>query len=171
MKTIQLEHKEVKNQLKKFPIRVVCDDINSAENVGMIFRISEAMGVEHIYLCGDTICPPNKKLMRTARSTEKALPYSYLENAESAIQELKEKKHTIVALEITNTSKEISQINFAELPGIAIVIGNESKGISEELLNISDLSAEIKMFGINSSMNVVNALSIALYEVTRQMRT
>lgn len=169
MKTVQLDHKEVKNNLRKFPIRVVCDDINSAENVGMIFRISEAMGVEHIYLCGHTVCPPNKKLLRTARSTEKVMAYSYHENAKTAIDDLKQREYTVISLEITNTSKEIGAIDFSEFSGYAIIVGNENKGVSEELLKISALTAQIRMFGQNSSINVVNALSIALYELTKQV--
>lgn len=169
MKIIQLEHQEINNKTKKIPVIVICDDIKSAENVGMAFRISEAMGVEQVFLCGETICPPNKKLLRTSRSTEKYVKYSYIEKVPELIPELKKADYAIVALEITNKSTQLSKIDFAKLQKVALVIGNERNGISPEVLELVDDSAEITMFGKNSSMNVINALSIALYEITRQL--
>ncbi len=169
MKTVQLEHKEIRNKDKIFPVCVICDDISSAENVGMVFRTSEAMGVESLYLCGETITPPNRKLLRTSRSTEKSVNYSYVNNVVELIFDLKNQGFTIVSIELTNNSIELGKVEFRKFTKIALVIGNERNGVSAEVLEQSDLSAEIIMYGKNSSMNVVNALSIVLYEITQQL--
>lgn len=169
MSNIQLEHEQISNREHKFPVSVICDNIAYAENVGMIFRVSEAMGVYQLFLCGQTPDPQNRKVQKTARSTEKYVNYECHENTAELITSLKEKDYTIVALEITNISCEIKNIKFNNYSKIALVIGNEKNGISEEVLKNADLSGEINMFGKNSSMNVVNALSIALYEITRQL--
>jgi tRNA G18 (ribose-2'-O)-methylase SpoU len=165
----QLEHEEVQNTQRKFPVRVICNDITSAENVGMIFRISEAMGVEQIHLCGSTPTTENKKLLRTSRSTEKNVGHSHVEDISALLEKLKGEGFTIASLEITNKSRELSSIDFKPMHKIAIVVGNEQYGVQHEVLNKSDLTVEIKMYGKNTSINVVNSLSIMLYEVTRQL--
>lgn len=168
MPTRQLEHQEIHNEERQFPICVICDNITSAENVGMIFRTSEAMGVEHIYLCGDTPGPEHKKVLKTSRSTEKNVNHSKHTSTLEAVLELKNKGYTIAALELTNDSQTLSSVDFTKWEKIAIILGNEQHGVDHEVLNAADLSMAIKMFGKNTSINVVNSLSIALYEVTRQ---
>lgn len=169
MSVQQLNHSEIENERRVFPVSVVCDNINSAENVGMVFRISEAMGVEHLYLCGSTTAPPNKKLLRTSRSTEKYVPYTISESCSTVLEDLKNKGYTIVSLEITNESAELCKTNFNGMEKLALIIGNEKHGVEKDILSESDLCVEIKMFGNNTSVNVVNSLSIALYEITKQM--
>ena len=170
MQTRQLEHHEIKNQEQKFPLVVVCNDITSAENVGMIFRISEAMGVEAIYLCGDTPGPEHKKVKKTSRSTEKYIDHRSVEDITKLMQELKTKGYTNVALEVTNNSTPLNKTDFTQWEKIALIIGNEQHGVDDEVLKAVDASVEIPMYGKNTSINVVNSLSIGLYEVTRQLR-
>lgn len=169
MPTRQLEHIEIENEEQKFPIVVICDNITSAENVGMIFRISEAMGVEHIYLCGDTLSPAHKKVQKTSRSTEKNVIYSSKKSTLKTVQELQNDGYKTVALEITNDCKLLGEADFKSLGKIALVLGNEQHGVDHDVLNTVDLSVAIKMFGKNTSINVVNSLSIALYEITKQL--
>ncbi len=168
MPTRQLEHHEVHNNHKTFPIVVLCHDINSPENIGMTFRISEAMGVEKIYLSGNTPTPENKKVQKTSRSTEKYIPYSYQSNVIPLLQKLKDEGYTLIALEVTNDSKVLSSVDFCMYKKIALIPGNEQNGVSPEILELIDLSVEIPMYGKNTSINVVNATSIALYEITKQ---
>lgn len=169
MATLQLEHNEIHNEERKFPIAVVCDNITSAENVGMIFRISEAMGVEHIYLCGDTLGPDHKKVLKTSRSTEKYVNHTSSASTLASVLELKAQGYNIVALEVTNDSLILNEADLSPFAKIALVIGNEQHGVDAEILKAVDLSLAIKMFGKNTSINVVNSLSIALYEITKQL--
>lgn len=169
MPTRQLEHQEIDNEQFTFPIAVVCDNITSAENVGMIFRISEAMGVDHIYLCGETLSPTHKKVQKTSRSTEKYVPYTSKKGTLETIQELQSEGYTALALEITNDSILLGDGDYKGFEKIALILGNEQHGVAHDVLNVSDLSVAIKMYGRNTSINVVNSLSIALYEITNQL--
>ena len=165
----QLEHHEIKNNEHQLPLVVLCNDITSAENVGMIFRISEAMGVKTIYLCGDTPSPEHKKVKKTARSTEKYIHYQAVKNITTLMLELKAENYTNVALEVTSASTPLNKTDFTQWSKIALIVGNEQHGIDNEALKIADASVEIPMYGQNTSINVVNSLSIGLYEIVRQM--
>lgn len=168
MPTVQLEHKDIHNNQRQFPLCVICDQLTSAVNVGMAFRISEAMGVSNLYLCGETPSSEHKKVQKTSRSTDKYVRHTYYLNTLDAIVELKKQGYTIVALEITNESQLLNDTNFNALEKIALIIGNEQHGVDHEVLKMCDLSVAIPMYGRNTSINVVNSLSIALYEITKQ---
>lgn len=169
MKTRQLEHQEINNEERKFPIAVICDNITSPENVGMIFRISEAMGVDSIYLCGDTPSPDHKRVKKTSRSTEKNVHVHTSNSTLDIIRTLKNESYTCVALEVTSDSSALSKSTFSKQNKLAIVLGNEQHGVADEVLQEVDSSIDITMFGKNTSINVVNSLSIALYEITKQL--
>lgn len=171
METRQLEHHEIKNKELKFPIVVVCDNITSPENVGMIFRIAEAMGIAMIYLCGDTPSPEHKRVKKTSRSTEKYLDYISIEETSELMDELKAKSFQTIALELTNNSTALDHTDFSVFDKIALIVGNEQHGVAQEVLDNVDASVEITMFGKNTSINVVNSLSIALYEITKQFNS
>lgn len=168
MPSRQLEHQEINNQQHQFPLVLVCNAIASPENVGMLFRISEAMGVQKIFLCGNTPTPEHKKVQKTSRSTEKYIPYTYAAHALPLIQKLKSEGYTIIALEVTNDSQVLSQVDFTNYEKIALIPGNEQHGVAAEILEETERCIEIPMYGKNTSINVVNAVSIALYEVVKQ---
>lgn len=107
--------------------------------------------------------------MKTSRATEKVVDYSIQESAISAVEELKNEGYQIVSLEITNTSEPIHSYTFSTEKPLVLVVGDENFGISDAILKISDAIVHIDMFGQNSSMNVVQATNIALYEMTRQL--
>lgn len=163
----QLEHHEVKTGTHNRHIVVVVEDVISPENVGMIFRISEAMGVSKIYLTGNTPTLPNKKIAKTARTTEKKIPSASLDSSIQIVEKLKKENYKLFALEVTDQSKLLSQTQFDIIDKIAIIIGSETSGIRKETLEIVDHAVMIRMFGNNTSINVVTALSIALYEIVR----
>lgn len=165
----QLNHHDIKNNLRSFNIQVVCDNLMSPENIGLIFRICEAMGVSSINICGESPLVSNQKLLRVSRSTTDKVKYLYYKDINNCISSLREQDYTIIALEITNSSIPIQKINFTSFPNIALIIGSESKGIQHNVLQEIDLSVFIPMYGKNSSMNVVHSLAIALYEITNQL--
>ena len=170
MENRQLEHYEIRNSERNFPLSVICENIETPENIGMVFRICEAMGVERIILTGTSITPPNRKISKVSRSTDKNLPYMYYKNTVKAVDGLKEQGYQIVALEITESSKNLSQAKFLSDKRYALIIGSEKHGVNTETLCCVDLCLEIELFGKNTSINVVSALAIALYEVTRQIK-
>ncbi|TNJ46631.1 TrmH family RNA methyltransferase [Tamlana fucoidanivorans] len=155
---------------KKFPIVLICDNVTHAPNIGSLFRTADAFGVEKMILCGQDITL-GRKIKKTARATEKAVMHDINNSAYNVLQTLKEQNYQIIALEITNRSTAIHTFSFSKETPIALVIGDENYGISESILNSADHVLHIDMFGQNSSMNVVQATNIALYEITKQLRT
>lgn len=163
---MQLTHEENQFERKTFPITLVCDHIYFQQNIGSLFRIGEALGVENIIFVGKDIPLTPRKINKTSRSTHLHVPHTIIEETSDLITFLKENNFEIISLEITSTSKPLKEVQIPENRKIALIIGNEINGISDELLKISHQIAHINMFGKNSSMNVVQAASIALYEFT-----
>jgi len=164
----QLSHYDIKNQQKQFPITIVCDAIRTPENIGMCFRVSESFGVSKIYLHENSPAITNSIVKRTARNTIKQLEYNTYANFEKTIQQLKDEGNTIIGIEITDKSIDIQNFNFKNHKKIVLLLGSERNGIGN--INLLDYSIAIPMFGQNSSMNVIHSLSIALYEVTNQLK-
>jgi len=165
----QLEHSEFRSNTKHHTVYVVCENIKSPDNIGMIFRVSEAMGVKKIYLAGETVHPLNKRINKVSRSTVNFVSYTVEPKVENVILKLKREGFTIIALEITNKSKALSVINFRVFKKIAVVVGSEKYGLSPFMLREADVWAHIPLYGKNSSINVATALSIGLYELTQQI--
>ncbi len=164
----QLTHEEVIINQRQFPVRVLCDNITTPANVGMIFRICEGLGVEKIHLGGETTRPPHKRLQKASRSTENYIAYESNPDLLSCINSLKEEGYTIIAVELTDNSQDVRKFSFKSEEKVALVVGAEAEGVSQEVLDLTDHCVEIPLFGKNSSLNVATALSIALYEAVRQ---
>jgi tRNA G18 (ribose-2'-O)-methylase SpoU len=163
----QLTHYNTHFNKQTFPIILVCDNITNAPNIGSLFRTADAFGVEKIIFCGSEI-PMGRKMTKTSRATEKVVFYEEKESIIDTIHLLKAEEYQIISLEITNNSQPINNFIFTKNNKIALIIGDENFGVSETVLNLSDAIIHINMFGQNSSMNVVQATSITLYEITRQ---
>jgi tRNA G18 (ribose-2'-O)-methylase SpoU len=168
---IQLTHAEHKRSDKKFPLRIIANDISSPLNVGSLFRLCDALGIEKLYLCGETPLPPNTKLNKTSRSTEKYVSYEAQADAETLLATLKKSGALIVALEITSSSITIDSAEFKQAVSnsrpICLILGAEDTGVSESLLSLAEITVHIPMYGHNSSMNVISAASIACFEIIR----
>ncbi len=162
-------------------ITLVIPDVRSSENVGSIFRTSDAMGVERIFLVGysprpiDKFKRPDSKIAKTALGAEKEIPWEYFKTIAPVIKKLKKDGYIILALEQTPNSIDCRQIN--KLLGgrrsstppirVALIVGNEVKGISKSILKYADHVIEIPMRGKKESLNVSVATGIALSELTR----
>lgn len=164
---MQLTHYNTTFKKKSHPIVLVCDHISNAPNIGSLFRTADAFGIEKIIFIGGPI-PNGRKMTKTSRSTEKVVPYEIRENIEETVQILKSSGYEIISLEITDNSRPLSSSKFHKHP-LALIVGDENFGVSNEGLKLSDRVIHIDMFGQNSSMNVVQATSIALYEITKQL--
>ena len=165
---MQLTHYNTTFQKCTFPIILVCDNVTNAPNMGSLFRIADAFGVEKLILCGEHIAL-GRKMTKTSRATEKVVPYEISESVSNVVDHLKTQGYQIISLEITSSSQSISSYTFSNEKPIVLVIGDENFGVSEGILKSSDTIIHIDMFGQNSSMNVVQATSIALYEITKQL--
>ncbi|WP_025743158.1 TrmH family RNA methyltransferase [Aquimarina pacifica] len=164
----QLHHQNTEFIKKQFPITLVCDRVNSPANIGSLFRIADSFGIKQIYFCGEDITVISKRMQRTARATEKNMVYHQVDDSSIAIAQLKSEGYTILALEITDTSIPTSEYVLNPKEKIALVIGEENSGVSDQILELSKQHLHINMFGKNSSMNVATATAIALYEITSQ---
>ncbi len=147
---------------------MVCDHVTNAPNIGSLFRISDAFGVETLVLCGDQI-PLGRKMTKTSRATENVVDFKIEPSALNVVEHLKNDGYLILALEIASKSKPIHTLAFSKEKPIALVVGDENFGVSERILQLSQTVIHIDMFGQNSSMNVVQATNIALYEITKQL--
>lgn len=144
---------------------VVCDNIRSLENVGSIFRTADALGVAKIFLCGITEAPPNHKISKTALGAEKNIPFEYYKQAWRLVEKLKKEKVLVVALE--QSPKSIPYTKFKPKFPLALVIGNELKGVSKKVLSQSKVIIHLPMRGKKESLNVSVALGVAAYEISK----
>ncbi len=167
---MQLTHENTNFQKQSFPVTLVCDHIYFQQNIGSLFRIGEAFGIEKIIFIGKDIPLTPRKINKTSRSTYLQVPYTVIEDAKTAVDYLLENKYEIIALEIADTSKPINEVEVLKTKQIALILGSEIAGISESLLAIANQITHINMYGSNSSMNVVQAASIALYEITNRLK-
>lgn len=164
----QLTHYTTHFEKRSFPIVLVSDQVSNAPNIGSLFRIADAFGIEKIFFCGENIPVFGRRMTKTSRATEKVVPFEITENIHSVIKQLQNNGYTIISLEITEKSQSIHTIDFSQYEKIALVIGDENFGINPETLFESNVIVHIDMFGQNSSMNVVQATNIVFYEITRQ---
>lgn len=151
--------------IDRCPIYFILDNVYDTYNIGGIFRLADALAVERIYLCGITDTPPNPKIKKASIGTYKVVPWQYKENTLEAIEELKNTvpNINIVAVEQSENSKPFNKLKY-NYP-VALVFGNETSGVSREVLEKCDLCAEIKMWGVNKSLNVIISAAIVSYFV------
>ncbi len=166
---MQLNHYNSKFTKKTFPITVVCDHVTNAPNIGSLFRVSDAFGITQLIFCGESITI-GRKVSKTSRATEKSIGYRINQNIDSVISTLKSNNYYLIGIEITASSQPIHNFDFKSIhKPIALIVGDENFGISDAILKQLDVILHIEMFGANSSMNVVMATNVALYEITKQL--
>jgi len=153
--------------MAKQNIYIVLDNIRSRENVGSIFRTADGVGVSKIYLCGTTPTPPHDKISKTALGAETWIPWEYRRNTWQAITGLKQEGIFILGLEQTKDAQNIFMFGGKTSKHVALVVGNEVKGISPKILKYCDKIVQIPMFGKKESLNVSVATGIALFQLVK----
>ncbi len=148
----------------RFPICAVLDNIRSAQNVGAIFRTAECAYIAHLYLCGITARPPNRKVEKTALGTTQLVPWTYYRETVEAVRDLRKAGWKIASLELTDVSVPIHAITPEMFP-LALVIGNEVTGVDDRVLEESDVIVEIRQYGEKESLNVSVAFGIAVFSL------
>lgn len=170
LENIQLGYSQHRPSGKRYPLSLLAHDITDPANVGSLFRIADAMGIERIYLSGRSPTPPNKRLHRTSRTTDRAVSWEAANSPLDVITSLTSTGYTIIALEACVASHDIHDLCLETDNKVCLVLGNERRGVDQDILDACDTTIHIPMLGQNSSMNVAMATAIAAYEITRQLR-
>lgn len=165
------------NNIKRHPIYFILENVYDTYNVGGLFRLADAIGVSKMYLCGEMEIPPNSKIKKASIGTYKVVPWEYKKSVAEAIADLKrddnnkimrDKQIKIIAIEQDKKSVPYTQIQYS-FP-IALILGNESYGVLPETLKMADHIAEIPMWGINKSLNVIVSAAIVSYLIMSKLK-
>lgn len=149
----------------KNKIIIVLDNIRSMHNVGSIFRTADAFLIEAVFLCGYTPQPPHRDIHKTALGATETVDWIYFESAVKAIEELKKNGYRIYAVEQADKSTSLEIFDRDENIPVAVVVGNEVEGVSNEVLTICDGCIEIPQLGMKHSLNVSVAAGIILWQL------
>lgn len=156
---------EVLNK-KRTPIVVLLDNVRSLHNVGAIFRTSDAILLEKLYLCGITGAPPRNEISKTALGAEELVPWEYHEDAVEVIKGLKANGVRIVAVELAKGSVDYADAEY-EYP-LCLVFGHEVEGISDEVMELCDAAVEVPMLGRANSLNVSVCYGIIAFDAFKK---
>ena len=163
----QLDHENSLFSEKRFPIVIICDGIKSPANAGSLLRLADAFNIEEVIFCGPEIDLSSNRLKRTARATINSVKILQKNDILETCHDYSNKGYSLFALEITKESLPVQSLDYNRFSKIALILGNENVGISEEVLEVSHRLIHINMYGKNSSMNVSQAAGIALFEITK----
>ena len=163
----ELREKKIgREEFKNIPrndIYVVLDSLKCAHNIGTILRLADSLLVKKVYICGDTVHMPNRKIKSSSRGAEKWVPFEYRESSKEVVCELKKLGIEIVAVEVTDDS--IDYRDFKPKGPVCLVFGREYDGVSQGVLNQTDECIHLPLLGMANSINVSAAASVALYDV------
>ena len=160
----------------KLPLTVVLDDVRSLYNVGSVFRCADAFRVEAVYLCGITACPPNAEIHKTALGGEDSVDWRYFSRTEDAVDELHRQGAFVFSVEQVVGSTKLQNLLLPP-PGFnsegeahyAVILGNEVKGVKQDVVDKSDGCIEIPQFGTKHSLNVSVTAGIIIWEFARRL--
>ena len=152
----------------KQPLVVVLDHVRSLYNVGSVFRTSDAFRVESVLLCGITARPPHPEIHKTALGAEESVDWHYYERTEDAVAWLKEEGYTVLAIEQCEGSTMLQDFRTEAGRKYAVELGNEVKGVQQEVVDSCDGCLEIPQYGTKHSLNVSVAAGIVLWHMSRK---
>ena len=154
---------------KKTPLIVVLDNIRSLNNIGSVFRTSDAFLIEKIYLCGICATPPNKDIHKTALGATESVAWEYVENTLELVIKLKAEKIKVLAIEQAENSTKLNAFLPEKDQKYAIVMGNEVKGVQQEVVNAADLCIEIPQLGTKHSLNISVTTGVVLWDLFQKI--
>ncbi|MFH1947204.1 MAG: TrmH family RNA methyltransferase [Candidatus Magasanikbacteria bacterium] len=154
--------------MKKRKFYLILPDIRSCHNVGAMFRTADAFGISKIYLVGYTATPPKIQIDKVSLGAEKWVPWEKRASLKRLINVLKKKGVWVVGLEKTIDSFQLSAISYQVINrDVALIVGNEVEGITEDILEMCDEVVHIQMYGKKESLNVSVAAGIAMYQIRK----
>lgn len=156
--------------VKKTPLIIVLDNIRSLNNIGSVFRTSDAFLIEKIYLCGITATPPHKDIHKTALGSTETVAWEYVENTLDLIEKLKAEKVKVIAVEQAENAIMLNDFNPELQTTYALVFGNEVKGVSQQVVNAGDLVIEIPQYGTKHSLNISVSAGVVIWDVFSKLK-
>ena len=157
-----------KNTPKK-PIIVVLDNIRSLNNIGSVFRTSDAFLVEKIYLCGITAKPPHRDIHKTALGATESVDWEYKKDTQTLVNDLKNQGVKVAAIEQVENSIMLDKFVPEPNKKIAIIFGNEVKGVQQEVVSESDYCIEIPQIGTKHSLNISVSCGVVLWDLYQKI--
>ena len=171
LRTIEMDRLTVDEfkQADKLPLIVVLDDVRSMHNVGSVFRTGDAFRIEAVYLCGITSTPPMAEIHKTALGAEDSVEWRYFYTALVAVEALKSDGYEVYSVEQAHGSTMLQNFTPINNTKYAVVLGNEVKGVHQEVIDASDGCLEIPQFGTKHSMNVSVTAGIIIWHFAKNL--
>ena len=154
---------------RKIPLVVILDDVRSLNNIGSVFRTSDAFVIERIMLCGITATPPHPDIHKTALGAEDSVEWEYCERVTDAIEQLQAAGYVICSVEQVNGSVSLNDFKVEPGKHYAVILGNEVKGVSQQAVDMSDYCIEIPQYGTKHSLNVSITAGIVIWDFFNKM--
>ena len=154
---------------EKLPLVVVLDNIRSLHNIGSVFRTADAFRLERIVLCGITACPLHPEMHKTALGAEFTMDWTYVNNTLEAVNKLRSEGYTVFSIEQAEHSTMLDELQLERDKQYAVVMGNEVKGVQQEVIDASDGCIEIPQFGTKHSLNVSVTAGIVIWDFFKKM--
>ncbi len=172
LKNSELERLNVEafKKATKIPLIVILDNIRSLNNIGSVFRTSDAFLIEKIYLCGITAQPPHKDIHKTALGATESVEWEYVENTIELIEKLKDSNIKTIAIEQADNSTMLQDFHIEPKQKYAVVFGNEVKGVQQEVVSATNYCIEIPQFGTKHSLNISVSAGVVLWDLFQKMR-
>lgn len=156
------------HEAPKMPLIVVLDDVRSLHNVGSVFRSADAFRVKAVYLCGITATPPHPEIHKTALGGEDSVAWRYFPTATEAVESLHNDGFFVYSIEQVEGSTKLQNLQLDTDKRYAVVLGNEVKGVHQEVVDMSDRCLEIPQFGTKHSLNVSVTAGMVIWEVAKK---
>ncbi|SDQ27552.1 RNA methyltransferase [Flagellimonas zhangzhouensis] len=158
-------------QAKKTPIIIILDNIRSLNNIGSVFRTADAFLVEKIYLCGITATPPHKDIRKTALGATESVEWEYKKDTLELVEELKQNDIQIVSVEQAEGAVMLNQFQPEPNKTVALIFGNEVKGVAQEVVSASDTVLEIPQFGTKHSLNISVSAGVVVWDLWSKLNS
>ena len=155
---------------RKNPVVIVLDNVRSMNNIGSAFRTADAFLCAKIMLCGITAQPPHREIHRTALGATESVEWEYFKTTEQAIENLRNEGYLIASIEQAHKSTSLESFNLEPEQKIAVVFGNEVKGVQDSIIDISDEVIEIPQFGTKHSLNISVSIGVVVWELMRKIK-
>jgi tRNA G18 (ribose-2'-O)-methylase SpoU len=157
-------------QAEKTPIIVVLDNIRSLNNIGSVFRTADAFLIQKIYLCGITAQPPHKDIHKTALGSTESVDWEYVTNTQDVVDRLKFEGVVVISVEQAENAVMLNEFKPEPNKTYAFIFGNEVKGVSQQIVNLSDVVLEIPQYGTKHSLNISVSCGVVLWDAFSKMR-
>ena len=155
---------------EKIPLIVILDNIRSLNNIGSVFRTSDAFLIEKIYLCGITAKPPHKDIHKTALGATDSVEWEYVEDTLELVEKLKEEKIKVLAIEQAEKSTMLQDFSIIQNQKYAVIFGNEVKGVQQKVVSESDYCIEIPQLGTKHSLNISVSVGVVLWDLFKKFQ-